>query len=69
MRAARMESDHASAAARAREALKILANSSLKDDENAIFWSAQANLLLGRFHDAAELLSRLSAAGDPGLRS
>jgi len=68
VRAARMESEPPAAIARAEMALKALASPSLKNNEGAIFWSAQAALLLGRFQEAADFFGRLSKAEDPAVR-
>ncbi|MFP6867023.1 MAG: hypothetical protein VCA35_13855, partial [Roseibacillus sp.] len=64
VRAARMETDQVAVVKRAEEALEQLSATSLKDDESAIFWSAQASLLLGHFRDAADQFGRLAEARD-----
>ncbi|MFP6881990.1 MAG: tetratricopeptide repeat protein [Roseibacillus sp.] len=69
VRAARMETDQVAVVKRAEEALEQLSATSLKDDESAIFWSAQASLLLGHFRDAADQFGRLAEARDSVLRN
>lgn len=69
VRAAREESHHSAMRVRAQAALEHLSFPSLKDVEGAIFWSAQASLLLAEFRQAAAFFNRLAEAKNPDLRT